>query len=252
MKYFKHYNTAHSSTSMNLIIDKLGLAGYAQYFILMELCSAKWDLMEPGYEQCRFRFHRKHLALNLRTKSFQIGIILTSFQECGQLSWLQCDNEVIIEIPKLLDSLDKHSKYRRSVVASRSRKATLELEQELEQELEGIKGKSTPPSGFLKSTKSGEAIIEMIPIISYEKWCVKYSKDYVDSEIKKAIEYYSAEPGYEFWNTMAWVRKINAWLSRGFGKKKVTTLTAAEIEMIGFEPEGTHDTTVLVSADRKT
>lgn len=114
---------------MNLIIDKLGLEGYARYFLLLEACAQKIQKIDGQLPEPRpFEFHTSQLAKILRMKSKHSGFILGTFQECAGLK-LQCtDNIVTIEIPKLWESFDRDQRRARKQRGSGAAVARLRVQ----------------------------------------------------------------------------------------------------------------------------
>ncbi len=138
MKWFKHFSDASKSVKINEIIDKLGLDGYARWFLLLELLNNELTLDQIDKRQATFEIHFREISTKVHIKfrkklitfmELLVELHLISFQDSG--------NFFLIECPILLELQNKDSKYNRKRIASRSLKPTLEGEVDTEEEVEG-------------------------------------------------------------------------------------------------------------------
>jgi hypothetical protein len=113
MKFFKHFTDAHEGYSMQALMNQFGLKGYAAYFILLEMCAAK--LEKERHEEltdahCQFRFNERLLREKLRLSSAKVELMLNQCSTLDLLSFSKIKDEFNIQMPKLLESLDRQSK----------------------------------------------------------------------------------------------------------------------------------------------
>lgn len=113
MKFFKHFVDAHRGKSIRQIRRSLGMAGIGMYWNLVEACAEKLEKRcdeEFTEEHCCFEFDLNYVAYILGSKPGRVEYILSTFQEANQLLF-STDNFIIrIEMPKLLESLDRDTK----------------------------------------------------------------------------------------------------------------------------------------------
>ena len=127
MPWFKHYNNASSSLSIQKMMRKLGVAGYGQYFLLLELCCSKFDGTDFIID-----LSLTELAVKLKIKSSRVEVILKSFQESNLLSYSSDDFIFKIEMPILMDLQGKDFKHNRKRIATESQQATIEIDKEID------------------------------------------------------------------------------------------------------------------------
>lgn len=141
MKFFKHFTDAHSGETLMEIRRKLGMAGVGQWWTLIEVCAQKLEKRtdeEFTKDHCVFQFDRTHLGFILGTKPKQLGIILGTFQEHSDIVAKQNGNIVIIEMPKLLECLDRDYQRARQPRATDAPKKKIEIKKKKEEEEGGV------------------------------------------------------------------------------------------------------------------
>lgn len=112
MRWFKHFTDNHRGRSVQTLMDQMGHAGLGIY-ILMELCAEKLHKDSGNIltsSDLVFRFHPRVLDNALRMKRKSTENILRISQECNLLKYVYSENEVIIEMPILLNLLEKNYK----------------------------------------------------------------------------------------------------------------------------------------------
>lgn len=97
MDYFKHYSTASSSKSLNLIFDEFGHKGIAFWWMLLELCAENWD----GHSEPEFEFHQRVVASKLRSSVNSVGTWLAQCDHLGMCAFAKKETVFQIKLPKL-------------------------------------------------------------------------------------------------------------------------------------------------------
>ena len=139
MKFVKHYTDAGDGQWANLLMDEFGPQGYAWYWLLVELCAAKYNPSESTKNELEFTFHLRIVRRQLRATSGTLLGFLNFCQANLQLSWKMADDSsklIEISMPKLLEYADKDTKYNRKRVVKVSPNSRLEEEKEKEEEEE--------------------------------------------------------------------------------------------------------------------
>jgi hypothetical protein len=122
MPWFKHYNNASSSLSIQIMMNKLGVIGYGQYFLLLELLCSKFDGSNSVIDLSSIEIENK-----LRIKPFRIDNILRTFQESNLLEYSRNNFIIRITCPILLELQGKDFKHNRKRIAEESQQATLDI-----------------------------------------------------------------------------------------------------------------------------
>ncbi len=113
MQFFKHFTDSNSGKSLRQVRRKLGMAGIGQYWALVEICAKKLRKKESEEfteAHCVFEFDVIVVADNLGTKPGYLGNILGTFQDYSLIKFNIVDFIVRIEMPKLLEYLDRDAK----------------------------------------------------------------------------------------------------------------------------------------------
>lgn len=112
MKFFKHFADSHRGKSLKKVRRELGVTGIGMWWILVELCAEKLDKErdeEFTKAHCVFEFECGYLCQELGTNRRGIGQVLGTFAEHSLISSDISDNVCRIEMPKLLECLDRDS-----------------------------------------------------------------------------------------------------------------------------------------------
>ncbi len=139
IKFFKHFVDAHDGYSMQSLMNKFGLAGYAAYFILIEMCAAKLDKGDDeSYSEvhCKFRFSARIVRQKLRMSSTKVEQWLNYSSTLNLLEFTRVQDEFTFYVPKLLESLDRDAKRARKERGPPAPKPRQEEEKELDEEKE--------------------------------------------------------------------------------------------------------------------
>lgn len=118
---------------MQALLDKLGHKGHSAWWILVELCAEKLEKKadeEFTAAHCKFVFNRRYLRENLRLSDAKVTSTLQVLAECSLLAGDLVKDEWHIEMPKLLECLD------RDVARARKPRALARQEEEKEEEKE--------------------------------------------------------------------------------------------------------------------
>lgn len=102
MPWFKHYNNASTSLSIQTMMIELGVIGYAYYFLLLELLCSKFD-----GTSCVIDLTISEVAVKLRIKSGRVEVILKSFSTSNLVTSESLGVIVRINAPILLELKSK-------------------------------------------------------------------------------------------------------------------------------------------------
>lgn len=133
MKFFKHFTDATRGNSMQYLFEKMGHVGIACYWILVEMCAEKLDKKaseEFTESHCNFSFHEKILRQNLRLSRVKLEIFLGFSSDISLLFFKKIESIYVIEMPKLLESLDRDSKRARTERVSTAPKKKNKIKKE--------------------------------------------------------------------------------------------------------------------------
>jgi hypothetical protein len=129
MEYFKHFTNANENTVIIEAMNRFGHLGYAAWFILLEMCAEKMTKNQnETYTNVhiKFSFSERLVRQKLRISRTKVEEILNFFQTFSLLSWERVDNELKIELPKLLESLDRDQRRARQARDNAAPRARLE------------------------------------------------------------------------------------------------------------------------------
>lgn len=149
MKFFKHFADNHRGQTIQALFQEFGHEGPCCYYFLMEMCCEKLEYID-GKVLEKFRFSEQIVRRNLHISRTKLEKFLTFCQTFGVLLWKKDDNFIEIEMPILLNLLDRDMKKPRIVRAKSAQKPRLELELEREQELEKEKEEESKSSETTK------------------------------------------------------------------------------------------------------
>jgi hypothetical protein len=127
MDYFKHYSTSSDSKLINHLMDEFGHAGYAYWFLLLELCAENWD----GQGSASFRFHTRIVRQKLRISQTKLELFLTFCQGKGNLLFNFHKSELEIDMPKLLEV-----KTSRKVIKSNKKQSTVYIDKDIDKDID--------------------------------------------------------------------------------------------------------------------
>lgn len=116
MDYFKHYSNASSSKLINHLIDRMGVSGYAYWFLLLELCNEHWD----GKAEPKFSFHSRVVRQKLRISQAKLELFLGFCSGFSEVSFNFSENVLSLDIPKIAEV-----KTSRSVIKSNKKQLTV-------------------------------------------------------------------------------------------------------------------------------
>ena len=132
MKYFRHFSNASTSLKVQMILSDMGLEGYAQYFLLLELLNEKFDGKNTKVE-----LHSDEISSKVRIKfSKKLETFIQKLANFSLLSFELSGKVYKIDCPILLELMDKDSKYNRKKRVTCEKNATLDIEEEEEEDKE--------------------------------------------------------------------------------------------------------------------
>jgi hypothetical protein len=144
---------------MQSLLDVLGHEGHSCWWILVELCAEKLekDKSEEYTEaHCRFVFNERFLRSNLRIGRAKVRAILNQCQTLALLSFQISENEIQIDMPKLLECLDRDSKRARTERAPTAPKKKRKIKKKEEEKEIGFAAKPLHPLITLWNEFSGD------------------------------------------------------------------------------------------------
>lgn len=146
MKWFKHYTDNHRGQSIQTLMDECGHLGLG-YYVLLEMCAEKLEkLTDRGLTEadCSFSFHRRVVQQSLRTSPAKLKHLLDTCATLGLLRFALTETIIKINIPMLLDLLDRDTKKARSRRVSDAAKCRLDKDidkdKDKEEDKESSKG----------------------------------------------------------------------------------------------------------------
>lgn len=210
MRFFKHFTDSHRGRSMQTVLDTLGHDGHSCWWILVEMCAEKLHKGEAelySEEHCRFVFNERLVRSSLRLGRTKVARILHQFQTMALLSFQITGNEIQIDMPKLLECLDRDAKRARTE-----------------------RGPSAPKKKRKRKIKEEEkefrAAADLISNLSDE---IKklYDEAYVIRESVKAWDWLENNPGRKPKLNKGFRRFFTNWLERGWEAYRKTIPTNA-------------------------
>lgn len=106
MKWFKHYSDASNDAKICQLEDEFGYFGYGVYFKILEFCALSWD----GKSEPIFIINRKKIKSILNINYTKIESILSLCSVLNLFFFKISENNYIIQIDKLLEIKDNHTK----------------------------------------------------------------------------------------------------------------------------------------------
>lgn len=162
MKFFKHFTDAHRGTSIQSIINRLGMEGLGRYWILVEICAEKLEKeMAEEYTEahCIFRFDQRYLRDTLRLHQLsKVSMFLACIADVGLMSFSCVDHVVVISMPKLLECLDRDTKRARTVRATAAPKIKKKIKSKIVEVEETQTAQTAAP---ISSAKKKREIIKI-------------------------------------------------------------------------------------------
>lgn len=137
MKWFKHFTDSNRSQEMLRIKRELGMAGIGCLWNLTESCAG---LMEKSRDEkysethCQFNFDISYIANIFGCKPGRVPVILKTFQECNQLRFSIEGFIIKIEMPKLLEWLDRDTDRARPKRGQAELRSRVDTDKEIETE----------------------------------------------------------------------------------------------------------------------
>lgn len=113
MKFFKHFTDSHEGSTLTSLFKQMGHMGPSCYWTLVEICAEKLEKEESEeYTEahCHFRFHESILRKKLRVSSKNLQKFLRICSELSVVFSTFSQDIVEIEMPKLLECLDRDAR----------------------------------------------------------------------------------------------------------------------------------------------
>ena len=148
MQFFKHFTDAHEGKSLLALFDKFGHAGPYCYWILVELCAKKLNKSrEETFSETDFKFifNERLIRDKFRLSSTKVESWLNLGSTLKLFNHIKVENEIHIDMPKLLECLDRDTKRARPARVQAASKPRLRIELDKELELELDKDPPKPP-----------------------------------------------------------------------------------------------------------
>lgn len=196
MKFFKHFADAHEGRSMQALMNKFGLEGYAAFFILTEICASKLE-KEPDQkfteDHLKFTFNERIVREKLRMRSTKVELFLNYCSTLDLLQFTKDQDEIIFYFPKLLESMDRDTKRARQVRGIgapkiKNKEEDKEEDKDKEEDISTearnlVPFKPKEPAVLIKISDGNHVEVSQGLIMS---WADTFPKDFLDLEVKKA------------------------------------------------------------------
>ena len=194
MKWFKHFSDASSDEFIAGLEDEFGLAGYARWWKLLEVIAKQMDKTD----KCSAEYSLKKWGKFLKTNQNILKTFLEHCENNSKTFLTYSNNKLTIEIPKLLEIRDNHSKNLQAA-GKRLTSKEVEVEVEVEVDKEVDKNNRVREKNFaLLQRTNFELLWKSYPLKKGKeksflkfKVQVKTEQDWVD--IQKALPAYIAE-----------------------------------------------------------
>lgn len=228
MKFFKHFTDAHRGTSMQAILNKMGHKGHSAWWILVELCAEKMEKRrdeEFTEEHCKFVFDERFLRDSLRLSGANVAAYLHQY---ATMALLRCDlvkGEWHLEMPKLLESMDRDTKRTRPGRGQDAPKIKIEIKIEDKEE----EGASCDSEKFERSMQFDfQSLFGKYPRFQKKTQSIALMLENIRDketfdEVSKAIDAYKAHcvnQGTDFQHTLTfpnWWLEWRDWLDPSTG-----------------------------------
>lgn len=221
MKFFKHFTDAHRGRSVQAILDDLGHEGHSCFWILVEMCAEKLEKRrdeEYTAEHCKFTFSSRLVRANLRLRSTKVQLLLNSYSVLGLLRFKLDENEIEIEMPKLLESIDRDTNRARPARGQSAAGPRQEKEKEKEEEGRAAKSERSPPPLDRILVTSVETITQCVPKEQWENWASVYDPQYIKLELMKMASWLIANKTKNRKSLKGLTLFVNSWLARDWDK----------------------------------
>lgn len=110
MEWFRHFSDADTALKLNALIDKMGVKGYGQYWLLFGLLNKKFD----GFNHDSIKVHEHEILGKLRVRYVgPMREVLGSMAGLDLFQFTREERVYIFDCPMLLDLMSKDSKYNR-------------------------------------------------------------------------------------------------------------------------------------------
>lgn len=107
MKWFKHFSNASTSLRLNRLIDQRGLKGYAQYWLMLELLTDKFDGSNTN-----IHLHVSEIIGHVRVRNQpKVDELLVTLSSYDLLTFVTSGKFYEIDCPILFELQSRDSKY---------------------------------------------------------------------------------------------------------------------------------------------
>lgn len=202
-------------------MDKFGVSGYAYWFLLIELCSEKWD----GESEPEFNFHTRIVRERLRISSAKLQAFLDHCSTLAEVSFNFNENSLKISMPIMLkiktsrkpiknsknyDSIYIDIDKNKNKIESKSKNAKRE---KLPSDLQSSSNNGA--ISHFSNSETSKSFLENVKHSVQEKWIEIYSDvDWINTEILKASTWCDANPTRAPKKNIA--RFMTSWLERSW------------------------------------
>ena len=182
MKWFKHDTCAIKDEKIQSVMDAHGIAGYAIFFILCELCGEKLG----GNLIPQIRMSWPYVERLTHCRRATVRRVMASCAAAGLLVDNSTDHELVCEIPNLLKRLDEYTE------KSRHRRDKVRLDQDKEEdkdrETEGEGERNgKKPNPFAPQDLLAHEIFNGVTQVQKQALCAKYPKEFLINRLSSYI-----------------------------------------------------------------
>jgi hypothetical protein len=132
MKWFKHHSDASSDEFISDLEDRFGLLGYARWWKLLEVIAAQMD----ETDKCSLEYSWKKWGKFLKTNQNILKTFLKHCENNSKIILTEVEGKVKIEIPKLLEIRDNHTKNKQATNKPLASDLALEVEVDKDKEVD--------------------------------------------------------------------------------------------------------------------
>lgn len=233
MKWIRHFTNASESLKLQKLLGEMGSDGYGKYWLLLELLGQKFDGEDTFIE-----LHFLEISTKVQIKfTKKLETFLQKLSDFSLISYEISGKVYKVYAPILRELQDKHSKYNRKKVVSNDQDATLDKEEDLEEDKDpdsillsaqddsAEETSKTKPKviGPIEQFSTNLLAAEFLKTVSHsaqELWLKSYpDQDWLVSEFVKMLNWIEVNPRKR---PRSYAKFAGNWLSTGWDQYRKT------------------------------